>query len=397
MAVEVDEWTALVGALEADRADIRRRISTRLRTELPAYEALPEEALLEAGAAPFALLLEALYDRHVTALGGASEAFRVSGARRAREGVPVVELLQTMRIAMEEVRRAAERLAPDGPERAALLLQVADIVLAWRDRGTTELARGHRAEELDAAWREAGARTELIEAVLLGGLAPTEIRARAEAHGLDPDAAYFPVRGRPAAELGMRELEHLLGLRSTGGSSPGLVARMQGDLCGFVRALPALAPPFPVGTAAPAPLFGLQGGFRLAGRALETAVALGSPGVHDLPSLGLHPAMLADPDVGAAIDARYVDPFVQRGPSGIAVLDTVERYLAEDCRLGPTAASLHLHANTVRYRLGRFEELTGTSLRTPRGIAEVWWALERRRLRHPPQPPASLTSARRDA
>jgi DNA-binding PucR family transcriptional regulator len=92
----------------------------------------------------------------------------------------------------------------------------------------------------------------------------------------------------------------------------------------------------------------------------------------------LRAAVLADPDVGEAMHARYIAPFEGRGD---AILETVDRYLAEDCRLARTAAAMFLHANTVRYRLGRFEQETGASLRTPRSLAEVWWALERRRLR----------------
>jgi DNA-binding PucR family transcriptional regulator len=39
-----------------------------------------------------------------------------------------------------------------------------------------------------------------------------------------------------------------------------------------------------------------------------------------------------------------------------------------------------MHANTLRHRLRRFEEATGANLRSPADLAELWWALERRRL-----------------
>jgi DNA-binding PucR family transcriptional regulator len=61
------------------------------------------------------------------------------------------------------------------------------------------------------------------------------------------------------------------------------------------------------------------------------------------------------------------------------VLTTVESYLANDCNAETTAAGLEVHPNTVRHRLGRFEEATGRSLRATETLVEVWWALERRR------------------
>jgi DNA-binding PucR family transcriptional regulator len=45
------------------------------------------------------------------------------------------------------------------------------------------------------------------------------------------------------------------------------------------------------------------------------------------------------------------------------------------------AEKLHLHRNTVRYRLRRVEELTGRSLAEPTGVAELHLALEAARIR----------------
>ena len=58
-------------------------------------------------------------------------------------------------------------------------------------------------------------------------------------------------------------------------------------------------------------------------------------------------------------------------------------------RIDETAKALHVHPNTLRHRLRRFEEATGTTLRDPRALVEVWWALERRSLAEgAPQPAA---------
>jgi len=40
-----------------------------------------------------------------------------------------------------------------------------------------------------------------------------------------------------------------------------------------------------------------------------------------------------------------------------------------------------VHVNTVRHRLGRFDEITGRSMRGVETLIEVWWALQAVRLR----------------
>jgi DNA-binding PucR family transcriptional regulator len=99
-----------------------------------------------------------------------------------------------------------------------------------------------------------------------------------------------------------------------------------------------------------------------------------------LADLGLQPAILADPDVGEHLTQRFVTPLERAGTPGRVILETVERYLANDGRLEVTAGELCVHVNTVRYRLNRFEELTSCSLRRTEDLVVVWWALARRRL-----------------
>ena len=47
------------------------------------------------------------------------------------------------------------------------------------------------------------------------------------------------------------------------------------------------------------------------------------------------------------------------------LLTTLETYLAFDGRQGPTASSLHVHPNTLRYRLRRIEQVSGADLDSP--------------------------------
>jgi DNA-binding PucR family transcriptional regulator len=52
-----------------------------------------------------------------------------------------------------------------------------------------------------------------------------------------------------------------------------------------------------------------------------------------------------------------------------------------------TAEHIYVHPNTVRYRINRFEEITGAHLRDARTAFEVWWALEHTALPTLEEPP----------
>jgi DNA-binding PucR family transcriptional regulator len=75
-----------------------------------------------------------------------------------------------------------------------------------------------------------------------------------------------------------------------------------------------------------------------------------------------------------------MEPLAVAGEMAETLAGTTERFLANGMRVEATAKELFLHPNTLRYRLKRFEELTGCDLRDPRCALEVWWALQRARL-----------------
>jgi hypothetical protein len=216
--------------------------------------------------------------------------------------------------------------------------------------------------------------------VLFGTLSPAAIRVQAAAYGLDPAASYSPVRARPTSDVPARALEAQLGIGDAAGPRRGLAALLDGDLAGFVLAPVRDTVRATVGVGPPAPLDALEKPFRLATRALETAVAMNRSGLVDVASLGLAPAVIADGDIGDALMSRIIEPVVKQGRTGVVLLQTVTRYLENDLRLEVTAAEMFLHVNTVRYRLRRFEELTETSLRSVEDLVEIWWAIRRAQL-----------------
>jgi purine catabolism regulator len=61
---------------------------------------------------------------------------------------------------------------------------------------------------------------------------------------------------------------------------------------------------------------------------------------------------------------------------GGLLVPSARTWLAHDRRTGEAASALHVHPNTLAYRIRRFEELSGRSLASTAGLAEVWLALQ---------------------
>ena len=60
---------------------------------------------------------------------------------------------------------------------------------------------------------------------------------------------------------------------------------------------------------------------------------------------------------------------------GDLLVPSVRVWLERDRHTTQAAASLHVHPNTLAYRVRRFEQLSGRDLRSTPDLAEVWLAL----------------------
>jgi len=209
-----------------------------------------------------------------------------------------------------------------------------------------------------------------VLALLTGTLSDAELRRDSATHGLDADREYVPFRARAA---GHRAASALAG-------DGGLVITLDRDLAGIAPRAPAPVPGAACGVGPPARLAGVAASFAVASRALQTAVAFGQEGTFSLADLSIRPAILADEPLGDAFAARYLEPLDALGRMGTELDATLRAWFDQEMRIEETARVLHVHPNTLRHRLRRFEEVTGTTLRDPRHLVELWWALERRRL-----------------
>jgi hypothetical protein len=362
----------LIDALEGQIDAIAARSVARMRRELSTYDHVPAGELLPLVRANLAAAMRVARGLPPDVLHEAA------GRQRAEQGVAIEDMLNGWRVALEETRAAARAAATELALSDSVLLALTDRVLIWADEGMIESAVAHRATELERARREQHERANLVRGVLLGTMSPGEIRRRAAAYSLDVPGRYLAFRASITGDEEVRRVERRLGVADAAGPRNGLAALLDGDVVGFAQRLPSELEDITVGVAPAAPLDELVGAFALASRALATARRLGRSGRQDFNALGVYPAVLDDAEVAAPLRAEILDPVLATGRSGLTLLDTVKRYLDLDRRIDRTADALHVHVNTVRYRLGRFEELTGRSVSDTEDLVEIWWALQLR-------------------
>ena len=367
-----------MGMVRAESADAVERTVERTRT-MRSYRDVEEDSIREAVRSNYEAVLDGLEERRAPGERDDGAVFDAAGEARARQGVDLAEMLALWRLGLEYLHELARRVAAAGPERDAQLLEFLELGLAWADFAMVNAANGHRRGELAVAREQQHVQTNLVRRVLNGAAAPEEIRSAVTPLGLDADGQYYAIRARPEPAVDMEAIERYLGADGLVSRGNGLVALIDGDACGFLGHLPRTAAPTAVGVSDKVALSAMEPAFRQAGRALETALALGTKGIFSFGDLSIQPAIASDGDLGAVMLTRYVDSVLAL-PAGKDILATAERYLANDRSVDLTAKDLEVHPNTVRHRLERFEEVTGRSLRETETLVELWWALQRRRL-----------------
>jgi hypothetical protein len=373
-------WEAFIDALVADREPLTERIRANIRAGLPAYRTVSDRELdwgfridldgtLRAARAGH----EGVTDEQLAALAPVGEA-------RAQQGIPIADVLLAWRIGVQTVIDRATEMRPPLNVSEAEMLRFVRALITASDRAMAIIASAHRTADLELATREYDRRAAVVREVLLGTIAPVVARAHAESCGIDASREYVAVRAVDLPEE-RTQRERQLGFQGTFTPRLGLAATIDGDLAGFLLRPPASEIPFAVAVGPPRPIERLTESFELASRTLATMRAFDMVGVCDLEALGVLPALVADRAVGDALVRRYLEPLAG---SQAEIAASLRVLFESDMHVERAAEQLFVHPNTLRYRIGRFEEITGTNLRNPKSAFEVWWALQRDAIRTRP-------------
>jgi PucR C-terminal helix-turn-helix domain len=365
---------SLVAEIEAELEDVVGAIGDRIRDEIPEFRRLPAEALADAIRGNVSRALSALRDLREPTAEELERAAAV-GRERAEQGLTVDAVLHAYRFSVGAVWSRFGELARARGADVTTVLAFSETLWLWADAVMDVVGVAHREVELEQAREEQQRRDAFVLALLTGTLDADDLRRESGTFGLDPERSYVAFRARAS---GGAAVPHRVA--SALGGAPRLVTALDHDVAGVASAAPPPWQGVTVGYAPPARVEALPTAFAHASRALQTALAFGDEGAFSLADLSIRPAILADEALGDAFAARYFEPLAALGRLGLELETTLRAWLANGMRIDDTARALHVHPNTLRHRLRRFEDATGATLRDPDDLVELWWALERRRL-----------------
>jgi hypothetical protein len=361
----------VIGAMAAD--EVVTRVVDAARENSPEVARLPE---VENRRHIATLLSEGV--AHLAQGDGDFSAALALGADRAAQGVSIAGLLSGVHAGRAELIRAGVEFAREtGVDDTTILDLIVDVdhYVAAVER---HIISGYHTAELQLSRTARDLNAQVLRRLLVpDGDVPDPVELSRV--GLRPDHGYHCVVSAVADPSYARSLEQRL---HPFGGVYGLV---DGRLAGLSQHPPKWpdedAPLLVVSPAVP--LAALRGMYPMCAQALAVASSREARGVHLLTDLAAETALAAQPAMANTLADEFLRPLNPTSAFHRELVATALCYLDHGRRIGVTATVLHVHANTVRYRLDRLAELAAIDLNEPvhPGRSDVlttlhtWWAL----------------------
>jgi hypothetical protein len=354
---------ALAPALPA----LADEIVDRIRAEVPSFDVPLDGAfgqLVRRGVNEAFLQFETMVRRPGTGRTPGRSVYVAFGAAEVREGRSLDALLAAYRVGAKVAwRRLAATGAAAGLSTDTLVL-LAESIFAYIDELSAESAEGYAAEQALRAGESDRRRRALIELLVAVPAPSPEALAVAAERARTPLPRTLAVAVWPAADGGRRRAA-ALPADAISATVDAMVVAVLPDPAGRGRRA-ALARALDGVPAGVGPTVAPSDGGRSHARAVATlalAQAAPTPGPLFADEHRVALLLAADPVLVAEIASDVLAPLADESAlSRERLTETLREWLRHDRNATAAAAALHVHAQTVRYRLARLRELFGDGL-----------------------------------
>ena len=319
-----------------------------------------------------------------TPLGPTLEGAYGLGRGEARSGRSMDALLAAYRVGARVAWRELARTAADAGLPATTMAQFAELVFAYIDELSAASAAGHT-DELTTSGRVLERYRERLGRRLLAGAGPDVLSAAAERAEWDPPrsltAVLLPasqVRGVLAslAPDTLQVGEDLPDLDDADLDQP-FALLLVPDVDGLGRQhLFRVLDGRQAVVGPPRPWTQVRSSYDRAARTVALTASSREAGPVDSEEHLADLVLGADPEALADLRARVLEPLAEL-PTATRdrLAETLLCWLLHQGRREKVAAEMHVHAQTVRYRMGQLRELYGDRLADPSTVRDLVLAL----------------------
>ncbi|MFF1926113.1 PucR family transcriptional regulator [Streptomyces sp. NPDC058221] len=370
--------TAAVARLRTLRDVFADRLITLIRRHVPGYAVLSDEELRSSAWRFMDILVSELSSLRVPD-AALREMLRDYALERAAQGIPLDVLTIGYQLGSRAMLALLDEVATEVGLPTDLLLAVHDSTWEFSNEASAVFARVHHDLALERAHFDAERRSAFASGVLSGTFPAVRINRDAHLFGLAPQTHHVALAAQAASADEVDAVRRTIASALRVPADRLLLAQV-GPVLGFIapRAPEAVGGHL-VAVGPRLPLEQLDTGFDEAVLALSTARRFAMSGVVRLSDLGPRPLVLSDSHIAEGLSARHLTALDVAGRSNSEIEQTAREYLECDQDVREVAARLAVHPNTVRYRVNRFQELTGLNLRRTEDLVTSWWLLNRRR------------------
>jgi hypothetical protein len=374
-----EKFQQIVGRLDFDQ--ITHRMLDSFRASINGYRRLPEP-LLEGN-------IVGVIEHNLEVFRGSTlaghepgdaelEPFRASARVRAAEGMPLEDLLHAYRLGGRLAWQAL--LDAAGEEDRDGLLVGAEILMRYIDLVSATVAQAYLdARQLAVSEEERGLRALLLALCEDEDPLHADTSALAARVGVPLTRDYRPFAIAIAEESAIRHGQMAANLRSQS-----ILALTEGDrVSGLLAEGQELRPP--PGTLmaldAPAVRGALSAGLEQVRMVIDLGRRLGRTGLLNPEDIAVEMLLASSPKTAESLSRRVFEPLRAGTGRRAALEETLNVFLASQTDRRAAAATLHIHPNTLDYRLRRIEELTGLRLAEPRDLTLLVLAQSQSELR----------------
>jgi hypothetical protein len=371
-------WTTLdprvAGPLRPRVATLVGEVIDAVQAAVPEYEAL-DPAVTRGVHVALDGFLDLVEGGDETRLPG-REVYERFGQAEARSGRSLDALLTAYRAGARVAWRGFAEAGHRGGVDPLALYTLAEAIFAYIDEISTASAEGHAREQSLAAREQQERRRRLVEALLRSPQPPAaEVAGAAAAAGWDlPERvaalafdADAPERvdARLSASALVTRVEGVGWALVPDPAAPGRRAELERALGGVAAAIgPGVA------------LAGVPRSAQRARLALDLVARPDGGGLVAADEHLLDLILQRDPELVQELADRRLAPLDQLPANARArLLETLAAWLDAHGEARPAADALHVHVQTVRYRLGQLRDLLGDALDDPEARLELALAL----------------------